>query len=182
MWAEHERWIGRPGLPPPFWGVAWPGGQAIARYILDHPDIVRGLSVLDVGSGSGVCAIAAAKAGARTVEAAETDAFSCQAIRANAEINGVRVALLHGDVIGALSRWDVVLAGDVWYERFLAGRMTSWLRELAAGGTRVLLGDLGRAYFPRAGSTELERYAVRSSQSLERENVTMARVWKFGRE
>lgn len=140
---------------------------------------MRGLSVLDIGSGSGLCAIAAAKAGARGVEAADTDAFSSQAILANASLNRVHVTPLHDDLIGALSRWDVVLAGDVWYEKFLAGRMTAWLRGLAMEGANVLLGDRGRAYFPRAGLTELGRYAVRASPSLERETITMTGVWKI---
>jgi predicted nicotinamide N-methyase len=181
LWAEQEQWTGRLGLPPPFWGVAWPGGQAIARYILDNPALVRGLSVLDVGSGSGLCAIAAAKAGARAVEAADTDTFSRQAILANASLNRVSVVALQDDLIGALSRWDVVLAGDVWYEKFLAERMTSWLRQLEIEGARVLLGDRGRAFFPRGGLTELGRYAIRASQSLERETITMTGVWKIGR-
>lgn len=179
LWAEQERRVGRPGLAAPFWGVAWPGGQALARYLLDHPDAVAGRSVLDLGSGSGLVAIAAAKAGARAVEAADTDAFARAAIAANASLNQVALATLGEDLIGAPSRWDVVLAADLWYERFLAGRATAWLRELAAGGTRVLLGDRGRAFFPRQGLQELQRYRV-PSPSFERDAVTVTTVWRVG--
>lgn len=180
LWASQERWLGRTGLPPPFWGVAWPGGQAIARHILANPALVRGRRVLDIGSGSGLAAIAAARAGASAVEAADADAFARQAILANASLNRVRLLVADGELIGAPSRWDVVLAGDLWYERFLADRMTSWLRQLAGEGTLVLVGDPGRAYFPRAGLAELGCYAVRSSQCLEQEAVTVARVWRIG--
>ena len=181
LWAEQEHWSGRLGLPPPFWGIAWPGGQALARYILDNPALVRDRSVLDIGSGSGLCAIAAAKAGARSVQAADTDAFARRAIAANARLNRVAVVALPDDLIGAPPRWDVMLAGDVWYEKFLAQRMTPWLRQSALGGARVLLGDHGRAFFPRTGVTELAHYEVRASQSLERETITMTGVWKISR-
>ena len=179
--ADQEQWLGRLGLPPPFWGVAWSGGQAIARYILDNPEFVRGLTVLDMGSGSGLCAIAAAKAGARAVDAADIDPYSTQAILANAHLNGVSITVLENELIGAPSRWDVVLAGDLWYERFMAGRVTSWLRQIAREESRVLLGDRGRAFFPRSGVACLERYVVGSSQSLERENITTTGVWQISR-
>lgn len=179
LWSEQERLVGRPGLAAPFWGVAWPGGQALARYLLDHPDAVAGRSVLDLGSGSGLVAIAAARAGARLVEAADIDAFARDAIAANARLNHVAVEILGEDPIGAPSRWEVVLAADLWYERFLAVRLAGWLRELAAGGTRVLLGDRGRAFFPRAGLAELQRYQV-ATQAFERDAVTETAVWEVG--
>ena len=177
LWAEQERIVGRPGLAAPFWGVAWPGGQALARFVLDHPDAVAGRSVLDLGSGCGLVAIAAARAGARRVQAADIDAFARDAIAANASLNHVELEILGEDLIGAPSRWEVVLAADLWYERFLAVRLAGWLRELAAGGTRVLLGDRGRAYFPRAGLAELQRYPV-PSQSFERDAYTDTAVWE----
>lgn len=178
LWAEQERRLGRHGLAPPFWGVAWPGGQALARHLLDAPGAVAGRSVLDIGSGSGLVAIAAAKAGAR-VQAADTDAFALEAVRANARLNRVALATLGEDLVGTPSRWDVVLAADLWYERFFAGRLSAWLREIAAEGTRVLLGDRGRAFFPREGLVELQRYQV-PSQSFERRDVTATSVWQLG--
>lgn len=177
LWAEQERRLGRTGLAPPFWGVAWPGGQALARHVLDNPGTVAGRSVLDLGSGSGIVAIAAAKAGARAVEAADTDGFALAAIAANASLNQVRLATLGDDLIGAYSRWDVVLAADLWYERFFAGRVTAWLSELAAGNTRVLVGDRGRAFFPREGLEELQRYQVPSPFS-ERDAFTVTAVFQ----
>lgn len=180
LWAEQERRVGRTGLAPPFWGVAWPGGQALARHVLDNPGTVAGRSVLDLGSGSGIVGIAAAKAGARAVEAADTDGFALAAIAANASLNQVRLVTLGDDLIGACSRWDVVLAADLWYERFFAGRVTAWLGELAAGGTRVLVGDPGRAFFPRKGLEELQRYRV-PSPFLERDAFTVTAVLQVAR-
>lgn len=179
LWAEQERRLGHDGLAPPFWGVAWPGGQALARHLLDAPGAVAGRSVLDIGSGSGLVAIAAAKAGARVVQAADTDAFALEAVRANARLNRVALATLGEDLVGTRSRWDVVLAADLWYERFFAGRLNAWLREIAAEGTRVFLGDRGRAFFPRQGLAELQRYQV-PSQSFERGDVTSTSVWQLG--
>lgn len=178
LWAEQELRLGRHGLAPPFWGVAWPGGQALARYLLDHPHTVAGLAVLDVGSGSGLVAIAAALARARAVEAADTDSFALEAVRINASLNRVAIATTSEDLIGAPPRWDVVLAADLWYERFFAGRLNAWLRALAAEGTLVLLGDRGRAFFPREGLAELQRYQV-PSQSFERGDVTATSVWRL---
>ncbi|MEO7811992.1 MAG: 50S ribosomal protein L11 methyltransferase [Usitatibacter sp.] len=180
LWAEQERRVGRTGLAAPFWGVAWPGGQALARHVMDNPVTVAGRSVLDLGSGSGLVAIAAARAGARVVEAADTDDFARAAIAANASLNQVALATLAEDLIGAPSRWDVVLAADLWYERFLAGRVTAWLSELAASGTRVLVGDRGRAFLRREGLEELQRYQV-PSPSFERDAVTATGVWQVGR-
>lgn len=135
--------------PPPFWAFAWPGGQALARYVLDHPGLVAGRSVLDLGSGSGLVAIAAAKAGAATVIASEVDPLAVAAIGLNARANGVPAAVtgdvLDGDGAGA----DVVLAGDVWYSRPLAERVLGFLDRAVAGGASVLAGDIGRAFLPR---------------------------------
>ena len=177
IWESQETWFARLGLSPPFWSIAWVGGQALARFTLDNPSVVRNRSVLDVGSGSGLCAIAAAMAGARTVDAADIDRFSGDVIGINARLNDVRVESLQEDVIGVESQWDVVLAGDLWYEGFLAERLTGWLRRIAREGTVVLLGDCGRAHFPRRGVTELQRYAIPTSVSLERNAMTSAGVW-----
>jgi predicted nicotinamide N-methyase len=136
--------------PPPFWGFAWPGGQALARYVLDHPGLAAGRSVLDLGSGSGLVAIAAAKAGAATVIASEVDSLAVAAIGLNARANGVPAPAIVGDVLdddGAGA--DVVLAGDVWYSRPLAERVLGFLDRAVAGGASVLAGDIGRAFLPR---------------------------------
>lgn len=177
LWAQQEEWLGSTGLPPPYWGIAWPGGQAMARYLLDNRPDVKGLTMLDLGSGSGVAAIAAAIAGARSVEAADIDSFAREAIAANAALNAVQIRILPHDLVGEAPRWDVILAADLWYERFLAGRVTAWLTNAASQGTRVLLGDGGRAFFPRGRLTELARYPVRSMRSLERDPVTSTGVW-----
>jgi predicted nicotinamide N-methyase len=158
LWSAQEQDV-RAHLPPPYWGIAWPGGQALARYVLDNPATVRGRRVLDLGAGSGICAIAAALAGAH-VDAIDVDPAACRAIEKNSELNEVTVTVAQVDPMDSPSRWDVVLAADLWYERFMAARVTSWLRDIAAQGTQVLLGDLGRAYFPRLGVIGLQRYRI----------------------
>jgi len=178
-WREMERWLGRTGLPPPYWAVAWPGGQAIARHAFDEPARLGGKRVLDLGSGCGLCAIAAVKAGAAAVEAADTDPYARAASAANAALNGVRLATVADDLIGSPPRWDTVLAGDLWYERFLAQRATAWLRDVAAAGVEVLVGDSGRAFFPRTGLTHLGTYAVDAPESLEPTRRARAGVWRI---
>ena len=136
--------------PPPFWAFAWPGGQALARYVLDHPGRVAGRSVLDLGSGSGLVAIAAAKAGAAIVTASEVDPLAVAAIGLNARANGVPAPVIVGDVLdGDGAGADVVLAGDVWYSRPLAERVLGFLDRAVASGASVLAGDIGRAFLPR---------------------------------
>lgn len=179
VWASQELWLECCGLPPPFWAVAWVGGQALARYTLDNPPLFHGLSVLDLGSGSGLCAIAAAKAGAATVEAYDIDPFSRNIVDINSRLNEVWITSLQEDVVGTPSRWDVVLAGDVWYERFGSPALTEWLRRIAGDGTAVIVGDCRRAHFPRFGLTELQQYDVPSSISLERNAVTPTGVWRI---
>jgi predicted nicotinamide N-methyase len=178
IWQSQELWLERCGLPPPFWAIAWVGGQALARYTLDNPSLFRGLSVLDVGTGSGLCAIAAAKAGAE-VEACDIDPFCGEVVDINSRLNGVSIASFSKDVVGMPSQWDVVLVGDLWYERFLARRLTAWLRRIASCGSKVLLGDCGRAHFPRFGVSELQRYSVPSAPALERASVTTTGVWQI---
>ncbi len=155
IWQASEESLARGGVPPPFWAFAWAGGQPLARYLLDHPDTVAGRVVLDFGSGSGLVAIAAAKAGARSVLAAEIDHFAAAAIAANAVLNDVAVAVTTADVIDTVDRrWQVVTAGDVCYEREMTDRTIPWLRRLAGGGRLVLLGDPGRAYLPNGGPAQ----------------------------
>jgi predicted nicotinamide N-methyase len=161
--------------PPPFWAVAWLGGQALSRYVLDHPEEVRGRSVLDLGSGSGLVAIAAALAGATHVLAADIDPYCVDAIHLNAAHNGVVVEVTVEDLLDAdPPAVDVVLAGDVWYERELAGRVLDWLGR---GSARVLLGDPGRAYLPTSGWVELASYDVPTTRDLEGVDSKRVRVF-----
>ena len=179
IWQASEETLARADVPPPFWAFAWVGGQALARYLLDHPDTVAGRAVLDFGSGSGLVAIAAAKADARSVLAAEIDRFAAAAIGINAVLNEVAVAVTTADVIGAVDPgWQIVTAGDVCYERDMADRVILWLRTLAADGCLVLLGDPGRSYLPTAGLRERARYLVPASRELEGSDSRETVVWE----
>jgi predicted nicotinamide N-methyase len=179
IWQATEETLARNQLPPPFWAFAWAGGQALARHLLDHPDEVAGRFVLDFGAGSGLVAIAAAKAGAAHVLAAEIDNFAAAAIAANATLNRVSIEATTADLIGtADARWAVVTAGDVCYERPMADRVAGWLRALAGGERRVLLGDPGRAYVPTGGLRERARYLVPTSRELEDREIREAVVWE----
>jgi predicted nicotinamide N-methyase len=167
-------------VPPPYWAWPWAGGQALARYVLDTPGLVEGRSVADIGSGGGIVAIAAACRGATRVDAIDIEPYAIEAIRLNAAANGVdvsaRVHPVERDPVGHDDGWDVVLAGDVWYEEDLAAYMEPWLRALAGRGALVLTGDLGRAYLPAAGLTELARYTVPTVVDLEDVPEKVARV------
>jgi predicted nicotinamide N-methyase len=178
LWEATEESLARSGLPPPYWAFAWAGGQALARYLLDRPATVAGRRVLDFGAGSGLVAIAAARAGADAT-AAEIDPFATAAIRLNARLNGVVVEVEESDVIGTPGRWDVVLAGDMCYERPLAERLTAWLRRLAGEGVAVLLGDPGRTYFPAGGVERLQSYTVPTSRELEDRDSREGAVWRL---
>ncbi len=179
IWQASEDMLARGNVPPPFWAFPWAGGQALARHVLDHRDIVAGKRVLDFGAGSGLVAIAAAQAGAAEVTAAEIDDFAAAAIALNAALNGVAVAVETADLIGASGRsWDVVLVGDMCYEQPLAERLTAWLRMLAAEGVVVLLGDPGRSYVPTSGLTALGRYKVATSRELEDRDSRDGVVWR----
>jgi predicted nicotinamide N-methyase len=179
IWQATEETLARAGVPPPFWAFAWAGGQALARFILDHPTEIEGHFVLDFGAGSGVVAIAAAKAGAARVLAAEIDHFGAAAITANAKLNGVMVDVTSADLIGkADRRWNVVTAGDVCYEQPMAGRVTAWLSDLARGGRLVLLGDPGRTYLPPDGLRERGRYIVPTTRELEDRDTRDGVVWE----
>ena len=179
IWQATEEVLARSALPPPFWAFAWAGGQALARYLLDHPEVVAGRSVLDFGAGSGLVAIAAARAGAACVLAAEIDHFAAAAIAANAALNEVAIAATTADVVDTYDpRWEVVTAGDVCYERPMAERVTAWLRDLARRGGLVLLGDPGRAYLPSHGLHERARYLVPTSRELEDRESRDGVVWE----
>lgn len=168
LWEATEKTLAREGLPPPYWAFAWPGGQALARHVLDHPALVAGKRVLDFAAGSGIAGIAAAKAGARSVLAADLDEFARAAIALNAELNHASVETSGDDfAAGGGAGFDVILAGDVCYERPMAGRVWPWLKAAAAAGVEVLLADPGRAYLPKEGLREIARYAVPTSLELE---------------
>ncbi len=178
LWEATEAVLARQGLPPPYWAFAWPGGQALARYVLDHPAALRDRTVLDIGAGSGLLAVAAAMAGAARAIAADTDPFAAAAIALNAAANCVTVAVETGDVIGGAGA-DVILAGDMCYERPLAERLTRWLRGHAAAGRLVLLGDPGRTYLPRTGLEECARYIVPTPLDLEDRTSRATVIWRM---
>lgn len=179
LWQRTEEELGEIGLPPPFWAFAWAGGQALARHLLDHPDLVAGRRVLDFASGSGLVAIAAALAGASRVEACDIDRFALAAIGLNADANGVTLHARSDDLVGRDEGWDVVLAGDIAYERDLAARVFAWLAGLARRGALVLVGDPGRAYLPRTGLTRLATYEVPVTRMLEDAEIKRTSVWQL---
>ncbi len=179
LWRASEAMLATKDVPPPYWAFAWPGGQALARYLLDHPEVVRGRRVLDFAAGSGLVGIAAAQAQAGTVTAADIDAHAAAAIALNAAANRATMDIVTEDLIGRPSAWDVVLAGDVCYEQPMAERTLAWLRSLSAAGTEVLLGDPGRTYRPTDGLMELARYQVPTSLELETRTMCDTAVWQL---
>jgi predicted nicotinamide N-methyase len=181
LWQATEKTLARDQLPPPDWAFAWAGGQALARHVLDHPQLVRGKRVLDFGAGSGLLALAAARAGAAMATAAEIDPFAAVAIALNAALNALDLRVETTDVIGRTATpWQVVLVGDMCYERPLAERLTAWLRGMAGQGTLVLLGDPGRNYLPTEGLTALARYTVPTPLDLEDRTTREGVVWRLG--
>jgi predicted nicotinamide N-methyase len=182
LWQKTEDELATIGLPPPFWAFAWAGGQALARYILDHPETVRGRRVLDFASGSGLVAIAAAKAGAAEVIAADIDAFAAAAIGLNAEANGVSIAARLDDLLGLDQGWDVILAGDICYERELAAQVIDWLSGLSRRGAIVLIGDPGRSYLPKDRLAEVATYQVPVTRALEDAEIKKSSVWRLAGE
>ena len=166
IWRKTEEELGQMGLPPPFWAFAWAGGQALARHILDNPDIVAGKRVVDFASGSGIVAIAAMKAGA--------------ALSLNAAANGVSCDFTSTNLLDApCPAADVVLAGDICYEKPLAERVVAWLKAARDTGSTVLVGDPGRTYFPKDGMTKLAEYQVATTRELEDMEVKKTGVWSF---
>jgi predicted nicotinamide N-methyase len=179
LWEKTEEELGESGLPPPFWAFAWAGGQALARYVLDHPEAVAGRKILDFASGSGLLAIAAMQAGAAEVLASEIDAIALAAIAMNAEANCVRIAMTGADLIGRDEDFDVVLVGDMFYEKPLAERLFPWLVRLAERGATVLIGDPGRSYFPKTNLSRLATYEVPVTRSLEGSEIKKTSVWEL---
>jgi len=168
------------GTPPPYWGFPWVGGQAVARYLLDHPEVVRGKSVFDVGTGSGLLAIVAARAGASVVRASDIDPRAGFAAAKNATLNGVTLELIVRDVLDETRDEDVILAGDLCYEQRLAERVLGFLHRHARAGATVLIGDAGRTYFDSSGAEPIARYDVETTADLEGRARRAASVFRLG--
>ena len=165
--------------PPPFWAFAWAGGQALARHVLDDPDLVAGRAVLDLATGSGLVAVAAARAGARPVTANDIDPLSLAAAEANAQANNVEVRTVEEDLLETgYAEADVILAGDVFYSREMAGRVLPFLRRAAGRGALVLVGDPGRAYLPTESMIHRSTYDVPVIEALEGVPVRRTSVWQ----
>ena len=170
IWQATEDWLRERAVEPPFWAFAWPGGQALARHILDDPAVVSGKRVLDFAAGGGIAAIACALAGAASVEAAEIDPLADAAIAANAALNGTRIAIAARDVTGSACRWDFVICGDVCYDAAIVARIVPWLRTMARTA-EVWIADPGRAYCPATGLTPVATYRVPTTLDLEDRTV-----------
>jgi predicted nicotinamide N-methyase len=179
LWQKTEDELATIGLPPPFWAFAWAGGQALARHLLDSPGPVAGRRVLDFASGSGLVAIAAAKAGAASVTACDIDAFAAEAIALNAEANDAAVTVRLDDLIGLDEGWETICAGDVCYERDMAARVTGWLGALARRGATVLIGDPGRHYLPKQRLALIATYEVPVTRALEDAEIKRSSVWRL---
>lgn len=178
IWKLTEEALEEIGLPPPFWAFAWAGGQALARYVLDHPELVAGRRVIDFATGSGIVAVAAMKAGAASVLAADIDVFCEAAVGMNADANGVEIAFTDRNLLDAPPPpADVLLAGDICYERPMAEAVMAWLDRGRAAGARVLIGDPGRTYFPKDGLEKLAEYQVPTTRELEDLAVKRTSVW-----
>ncbi|MBB3135288.1 putative nicotinamide N-methyase [Rhizobium pisi] len=179
LWLKTEEELEAIGLPPPFWAFAWAGGQGLARYILDHPEMVRGARVLDFASGSGLVGIAAVMAGAREVTASDIDPWAETAIRLNAGANRVLLGFTGADLIGQTVDADIMLAGDVFYDRAFADALVPWFTRLAAEGKTVLVGDPGRSYLPRERLEFCAVYEVPVTRALEDSEIKKTTVWRF---
>lgn len=184
LWEATEATLATTGLPPPYWAFAWPGGRALARFLLDRPETARGLAVLDFAAGCGIAAIAAGKAGASSVAASEIDDFAAAALALNAAANGVGVTVLCHDVLESapVPEYGLILAGDVFYEKPMADRVWPWLKARRAAGARVLVADPGRAYLPASGLVEIARYDVPTDLDLEDRTVRTTRVLEVTRD
>lgn len=193
IWLKSEAELEAIGLPPPFWAFAWAGGQGLARFLLDHRQWVTSRSVLDFASGSGLVAIAAMLAGAKTVTAADIDPFAAAALELNLGLNVPRasdgegkdappatpICFVGDDLMGKTVEAELLLAGDVFYDRAMADGIIPWFDALAAGGTTILVGDPGRAYLPRQRLGWLAEYRVPVSRELEDQEVKRVAVWRW---
>lgn len=180
IWQATESALARAGIEPPYWAFAWPGGQALARHVLDDPGMVRGKAVLDFAAGSGIAAIAAARAGAARALAADLDPLAAAAARINAALNGARIETVTADVCADPPLgWEVILAGDVCYDARMTARVLPWLRSAARAGALVLLADPGRAYLPREGLEPLAAFDVAVTRELEDSVVRRTVIYRL---
>ncbi|CDZ32027.1 Methyltransferase-like protein 20 [Neorhizobium galegae bv. officinalis] len=179
LWLKTEEDLEEIGLPPPFWAFAWAGGQGLARYILDHPETVAGKTVLDFASGSGLVGIAARLSGAADVLAADIDPWAASAMALNAAENGVATRSTADDQIGKAIEANVIVAGDVFYDRDFAAALVPWFTRLAGEGKLVLVGDPGRSYLPKGRLKSLAVYQVPVTRALEDSGVKKTTVWRF---
>ena len=178
IWQKTEEELGQMNVPPPYWAFAWAGGQALARYLLDNAALVGGRTVLDLGAGSGLTSIAAMKAGAQSVLAADIDRYALVAIALNAGANGVRVATTDADLLaGAPGAFDAILVGDMFYERALAERALAFVEAARAKGAEVLVGDPRRSYFPKERFIQVAEYSVPVTRDLEDMEIKHTAVW-----
>ena len=179
IWQKTEDQLGEMNVPPPYWAFAWAGGQAMARYLLDNPDVCRGRAVLDLGSGSGICAIAAAKAGAGRVLAADIDVVALAAIKLNGKANDVHIETTADDLLARPGLRDgLVIVGDLFYERDLADRVLGFIDSAKAAGCAVFIGDPQRSYFPRGRFEKLFEYQVPVTRELEDAEIKRTAVWR----
>jgi predicted nicotinamide N-methyase len=180
IWQKTEEELGRMNVPPPYWAFAWAGGQALARYLVDHPRLVHTRTVLDLGAGSGLTAIAARTAGASRVLASDIDPYAVAAIALNANANGVHIDTTTSDLLDAPSgRFDAILVGDLFYERELADRVLAFLAQARDGGALVLAGDPRRSYFPKERFHQLAEYSVPVTRDLEDMDIKRTAVWRL---
>jgi predicted nicotinamide N-methyase len=180
IWRQTEEELGRMNVPPPWWAFAWAGGQALARYVLDNPALAAGRIVLDLGAGSGLAGIAARKAGAARVVAADTDAFAVAAVALNAAANAVALDATGDDLLAAEPpACDLIVVGDLFYERPLAQRVLAFLEAAHAQGAAVLVGDPRRSYFPRERFSRVAEYAVPVTRDLEDMEIKRTGVWRL---
>jgi predicted nicotinamide N-methyase len=181
LWEATEKGLDEKGIAPPYWAFAWVGGQAMARYVLDHGAMFAGKRVLDLAAGSGLAAIAAAMRGAHAT-AADIDSLACSAATLNAEMNGVAIATTDADLLAPSAldgEWDAILAGDVCYEKPMAERMMKVLQGHAAKGRTVWLADPGRSYLPKTGLEEIASYVVPCTRELEDAEQKTVRLYRI---
>lgn len=180
IWQKTEEELGQMNVPPPYWAFAWAGGQALARYLLDNASLVSERTVLDIGAGSGLTAIAAMKAGARSVLAADIDRYALVAIALNAQANGVAVETTDADLLDAApGALGAVLVGDMFYERTLAERALAFVEAARANGAEVLVGDPRRSYFPKERFRQVAEYSVPVTRDLEDMEIKHTAVWQL---
>lgn len=180
IWQKTEEELGEIGLPPPFWAFAWAGGQALARHVLDHPGLVKGKRVIDLASGSGLVGIAALKAGAASVVAADIDVFAVSAITLNAALNATPLSTTSEDLLFHPGPdCDVILVGDLFYEQGLARRCLDWLENARGRGIGVLIGDPGRSYLPKDQLVRVADYQVPVTRELEDAEIKQTAVWQL---